>query len=240
MRFAIMHKTNAYWEGGALPSQALIARVGAMLQRLSDEGRLRGAEGLRPSALGVRLTFESGRATVRRGPFDGDHELPSGFSIVRSTLEEAIEWAIRRADVAGDTTVDIRPLTEPWELGLQPAPDDPNRRRYMVLAKATADTEVGDAPTATQRAGLANLILATHAPAIHVQTESMRPSSRGRRYVNAPDGISIMDGPFAETKELLGGFIILAADSLDDAGRFAAEYMRTVGADEVDVRELED
>jgi hypothetical protein len=67
----------------------------------------------------------------------------------------------------------------------------------------------------------------------------MRPSGRGRRYSNSRDGVSYFDGPFAETKELVGGYVIISADSLDEAGRWAERYIATVDAAEVDVREME-
>jgi hypothetical protein len=239
MRFIIMHKTNAYWESGGLPTKELIARVGQMLQQLIKEGRLLGGDGLRPSAQGVRLTFEAGSTRVQPGPFAAGNELPAAFSVVRSTLAEAIEWATHRAAVAGDTEIDIRPMTEPWDLGMQPAPSDPAIRRYMVLSKATPESEAGASPTAAQRASLAELVAETAASGMHLQSEVMRPSARGRRYLNARDGISVMDGPFAETKELLGGFVIVAADSLDQVHPWALDYLRTVDATEVDVRELE-
>jgi PhnB protein len=66
----------------------------------------------------------------------------------------------------------------------------------------------------------------------------MKPSKRGRRYVNSRDGVAIFDGPFVETKELLAGFIIISAESLDAAGRWAKRYIEVVEAEEVDVREL--
>lgn len=66
----------------------------------------------------------------------------------------------------------------------------------------------------------------------------MRPSAKGRRYTNSRDGVSDFDGPFAETKELIGGYIIVSADSLEEAGRLAERYMGVVGAETVDVREL--
>ena len=49
----------------------------------------------------------------------------------------------------------------------------------------------------------------------------------------------MMDGPFAETKELLAGYVIVLAESMDDAGQWALKYIDVVEADEVDVRELE-
>jgi len=50
---------------------------------------------------------------------------------------------------------------------------------------------------------------------------------------------SMMDGPFVETKELLAGYVIVLAESMDDAGQWALKYIDVVEADEVDVRELE-
>ena len=74
---------------------------------------------------------------------------------------------------------------------------------------------------------------------MHLLTESMRPSARGRRYKNSRNGVSAVDGPFAETKEMIGGYVVVSADSLEDAGGWALRYIETVEADEVDVRELE-
>jgi hypothetical protein len=45
---------------------------------------------------------------------------------------------------------------------------------------------------------------------------------------------SMMDGPFVETKELLAGYVIVLAESMDDAGQWALKYIDVVEADEVD------
>jgi hypothetical protein len=240
MRFIVMHKTNAHWESGAIPSPALIARVGALLGELAKEGALLAAEGLRASAEGVRLRFSGGTRTVIRGPFEGEHELPAGFSILRTrSLEDAIEWASRQARVLGDAEIDIRPVTEPWDIGLAAPPNDVGTRRYMVLRKATPSTEAGVPPSPAQRSGLARLIDETAQSGTHLVTETMRPSGRGRRYKNSRDGVSFYDGPFIETKELIAGYVVISAASIEDAGQVAMNYLAAVEADEVDVRELE-
>ena len=74
---------------------------------------------------------------------------------------------------------------------------------------------------------------------MHLVTETMRPSARGRRYKNSRNGVSMIDGPFTESKELIGGYVVVSAESLDAAGRLAQLYIDAVQADEVDVRELE-
>jgi hypothetical protein len=243
MRYIIMHKTNAHWESGAIPSPELIARVGRLLGELAKAGVLLAGEGLRASSQGVRLRFAAGTRTVLNGPFGGDNELTAGFSILRTrSLEDAIEWATRQAHILGpgeNVEIDIRPVTEPWDIGMGAAPAAVSTRRYMVLRKATASTEAGGTPSSTQRAELAHLIDETTRSGVHLVTETMRPSRRGRRYRNSRDGVSVQDGPFTETKEMIGGYVIVSAASLADAGRWALQYLDTVEADEVDLRELE-
>jgi hypothetical protein len=240
MRFMIMHATNAHWEAGGVPTPDLIARVGTMLGELKKASSLLAGEGLRPSSEGARLRFSGGTRQVVDGPFEGDNELPAGFSIVRArSLDDAIEWAARQAGALGDVEMDIRPVTEPWDIGVAPRPSDLTTRRYMILRKATAATEAGLAPSAEQRTELSRLIEEATRATVHVATETIRPSRRGRRYKNSRDGVSMFDGPFIESKELLGGYVVVTADSLDDVDRWARLYIDAVGADEVDVRELE-
>jgi hypothetical protein len=239
-RFIILHATNRHWESGARPTSHLIERVGELLAAATKEAALLGAEGLRPTSQGVRLRFMAGAPTIVKGPFEPQHELAAGFSIVRgTTLDDAIDFATREAETLGDVEIDIRPVTEPWDMGLADPPADAQIRRYMVLRKATPMTEAGEVPTPAQRTELARLIEETTRRGLHVVTETMRPSRRGRRYKNSREGVVFYDGPFLETKELLGGYMAVSAASMDEAGRWAEQYIRVVGADVVDLRELE-
>jgi len=240
MPFIIMHKTSAHWESGAVPTPTLVARVGSFLGKLKHAGVLGGGEGLRASSQGVRLIFSAGKRTVIKGPFTGNNELPAGFTIVHAaSLDEAVGWATRQAAVLGDVEIDIRPVTEPWDIGLGTKPEDVTTVRYMILRKATVETEDGTAPSGVQRSGMARLIEETTRTGLPTVTATIRPSSRGRRYKNSRNGIAIMDGPFVETKELLAGYVMVSADSLDGACQWAVPYLTTVGASEVDVLELE-
>jgi hypothetical protein len=236
----IMHRTNADWEAGAVPDDKLLARVGSLIERLATAGILEGAEGLRPSSEGVRLVCSTDTRSIVPGPLDGTDDLPAGFTIVRApSIDEAVEWATRQQDIFGDGEIDVRPVTEPWDIGLSEAPADFVTRRYMILRKATPSTEAGDTPTPSQRVALARLIAEASSLGVHVTSETMRPTRKGRRYKNSRDGVTVSDGPFTETKELIGGYVIVAAASLEEADEWAREYMRLVHADEVELRELE-
>lgn len=240
MRFIVMHKTSPHWETGASPSRELVARVGGLIGDLVRAGAFQSGEGLRPSSEGVRLTCRGGECVQSIGPFTTGDELPAGFTILRTaTLDEAVDWAKREAAILGDVEIDVRPVTEAWDIGLTSKPAVIETRRYMALRKATPATESGAAPTPAQRSALAKLIDESARAGIHLATESMQPSRRGRRYVNARSGVSAFDGPFMETKELIGGYMIVSAGSLDEAGRMAERYIGIVETDEVDVRELE-
>ena len=240
MRFIIMHRTNAHWEAGATPGPELIARVGALLGELAEAKVLLGAEGLRASSQGARLRSSAGTCRVEKGPFAGGSELPAGFTILNAaSLEEAVEWASRQAKALGDAEIDVRPVTEPWDLGMVPRPPGLRTRRYMLLRKATAATEAGEAPPPEQLSGLARIAEEARQSGAFVAAEEMRPSARGRRYKNSDGQVTATDGPFAESKELIAGYVVVAAESLEEAGRLALRYVEAVGAEEVDVRELE-
>ena len=182
MRFIIMHKTNAHWEAGALPDEDLVARVGSLLGGLAQAGALIAGEGLRPSSEGVRLRFSAGERTILPGPFEPGNELPAGFNILRTaSLEESIEWATRQAARLGDVEIDIRPVTEPWDIGMAPRPADLTTRRYMVLRKATDSSEAGAASSRAAQPELSRLIDETTRAGVHLAAETMAPSRRGRQ-----------------------------------------------------------
>jgi hypothetical protein len=240
MRYIIIHKTNPHWESGAVPSKELIARVGALIGEMAKSKVFVAGEGLRASSEGVRLRFSGGARTITRGPFPGENELPAGFTILRTgSLDEAVEWATRQAETLGDVEMDIRPINEPWDVGICEAPSDLTKRRWMVLRKATAATESGESPSASQRAAMSRLVDESTRSGVHVASESLRPSARSRRYKNSAAGRRVIDGPFTETKELIAGYCIVNAESLEDACRWAEKYIDVVETDEVDVRELE-
>jgi hypothetical protein len=238
MRFIIIHKTNARWEAGESPDRDLIADVGKLIGDLQEAGVLRAGDGLRASSLGARVTVRAGVPHVAPGPFVGANELPAGFDIIRAaTLDDAVQWACEIGRALGDVEMDVRPVTEPWDIGLGLKPEGVTHERFMVLRKATVDTESGAPIPAHQTEALAQ-VRARKAGDL-LATETMRPSSRGRRCQNTTAGITFTDGPFTESKELIAGFVIVEVGSLDEASRWTARYIAAVRAAETDVFELE-
>ena len=231
MRFIIMHKTNAHWEAGAIPDPELIARVGALLGELAKDGVLVSAEGLRASSEGVRLRFAGGHAHDHsRAPSTGATSCrPASASCARDRSTMRSSGRRARPTCLGDGEIDIRPVTEPWDIGMARRPATSDTRRYMVLRKATAATEAGERAVARTANGAHRLIDETTRTGVHLVTETMRPSRRGRRYTNSRDGVSFYDGPFTETKELIAGYVVVSTPSLEDAGRWAGSTSKPSG-----------
>ena len=237
MDFMMMHKTDAYFEGGGKPSKEIIAGVGRMVGEMARSGKLKAGDGLAPSAQGVRLKFIGGKRTATPGPFVGGNELVAGFAVMRvKSLDEAIEWTSKYAAVVGDAEIDVRPANEPWDIGLGEKPAGLTTRRYIAMHKASAKTEAGALPTAAQTEAMSRLIGEMTQAGVLLATASLEPSSRAVRLRNFGGKKTVVDGPFAESKELVGGFAIVDLESRDEAIEWAQRYTDVLGEVELDIR----
>ena len=239
MRYMIIHKTEPRWEAGAIPDAELIERVGKMIGEMASAKVLRAGEGLRASSQGVRLRFAGGQCTAMPGPFTGSNELPAGFAILRlGSIDEAAEWAARFARAVGDAEIDIRPVTESWDIGMGAKPEGLTTRRFMLMRKADRNSETGVPPTPGQASAMRKLLEEMTAAGVLLSFETLQPSSRGARIKASGSKPTITDGPFAEAKELIAGFVIVEAAAKKQALEWAERYIAAVGAAEVDVLAL--
>jgi hypothetical protein len=71
-------------------------------------------------------------------------------------------------------------------------------------------------------------------------TEGCLPSALGARVRRSGGNISVTDGPFTESKELVGGFAILKANSKEEAIELARQFLKVVGEGECELRQLYD
>ncbi len=89
--------------------------------------------------------------------------------------------------------------------------------KVMVIVKASADSEAArcQSKKCWPRMGKFNADLA--AAGIMIDGAGLKPSSQGARVVFNSSGKQVIDGPFAETKELIAGYWIWEVKSLDEA-----------------------
>jgi hypothetical protein len=123
---------------GELPPEGLVDEMTKFNEELVKAGVLLAADGLYPSARGVRVRFDEGRRTVIDGPFTESKELVSGFWIwqVRS-MDEAVEW-LKKAPFGGGAEIEIRPIFEQEDFLSEYDNPDLRERGDRIKATVTA------------------------------------------------------------------------------------------------------
>ncbi|MFP2902207.1 YciI family protein [Corallococcus sp. 4LFB] len=89
--------------------------------------------------------------------------------------------------------------------------------RFMMLVKATPDSETGRLPTAEELTAMGRYNEELVKAGILLAGEGLHPSSKGARVTFSPTGNTVTDGPFTETKELVSGFWIIEVKSREEA-----------------------
>lgn len=89
--------------------------------------------------------------------------------------------------------------------------------KFMVLLKADANSEAGKLPSEELIAKMTAYNEELAKAGVLVAGEGLQPSSKGARVMFKGDERAVVDGPFAETKELIAGFWIFETPSLEAA-----------------------
>lgn len=125
MRFMVMVKATEDSEAGIMPSERLLAEMGAYNEELVKAGVMLAGEGLHPSSSGARVKFSGDTRTVSDGPFAETKELVAGFWLFQvKSREEAIEWVKRCPNpMPGDSEIEIRQVFEAEDFGEEFTPE---------------------------------------------------------------------------------------------------------------------
>jgi hypothetical protein len=89
--------------------------------------------------------------------------------------------------------------------------------KVMVIVKATADSEAGVMPTQQLLTDMMQYNEQLVKNGIMLAGDGLQPSSKGKRVLFSGEKRSVIDGPFAETKELIAGYWIWQVKSIDEA-----------------------
>ncbi|NWD74766.1 YciI family protein [Pseudomonas gingeri] len=119
MRFMVIVKASPESEAGEMPSQELLAAMGAYNEELAKAGVILAGEGLHPSSKGARVQFSGTQRSVVDGPFMETKELIAGFWIFKvQSLQEAIDWVKRCPNpMVSDSEIEIRQVFEAEDFG---------------------------------------------------------------------------------------------------------------------------
>ena len=236
MRFMIMHKNDPKTEAGEKPPIELVQKMGAFIGEYAQAGRFIDGAGLNGSKTRIRMVFREGRCTVKHGPYPGAHELPAAVLKLKvRTPEEAIGWAERYGKILGDGEIELGKVNEPWDIGLMAAPENPPLQ-MLLIDKADQATEAGGR-SAKQKAELTRLKTEMTKAGVLVGTLNLQPSAQARRLTFTKNDLRVLDGPFSESKELIGGFAVMELSGMDEAIALCRRYAEILGGTlEIDVR----
>ena len=109
--------------------------------------------------------------------------------------------------------------------------------RFMVLLKANRDTEAGVLPSEQLLADMTRYNEELVKAGVMLAGEGLQPSSKGARVKFSGSKRTVVDGPFAETKELVAGFWLWKVKSLEEA----IEWLKRApfdGGTEIEIRPL--
>ena len=111
--------------------------------------------------------------------------------------------------------------------------------RFMVIVKATASSEAGEMPTTEELEAMGKYNEELVKAGVMLAGEGLHPSSKGARIVITDKGREVVDGPFAETKELVAGFWLWQCASLEEAIEWAKRCPNPMrGESQLEVRQV--
>jgi len=111
--------------------------------------------------------------------------------------------------------------------------------RFMIIVKATKDSEAGLMPEEKLFAAMATYHEELAKAGALLDASGLQPSSKGWRIKYSGGKRTVIDGPFAETKELIAGYTIIQVKSREEALEWTKRYPNPYLTDgEIEVRQL--
>jgi hypothetical protein len=209
----------------------LIEESAAYVEELRRAGRLKDSGRLRPSKEGKRVRRDGARLEVRDGPFTEEGRALGAYCWIDARdLDEAAKLASAAPALPGDV-IDVRPLmkgtvaahkdAKPGKIFACAVLGDAETEEAWIAVMDRIDAETdGQFPEASLLGGL-----------------RLEPPRAGRRIATHGGPRAMFDGPFLESKEIIGGLFFVRMSGIHEVVRWAAET-RFIVHGALEIREL--
>ena len=107
--------------------------------------------------------------------------------------------------------------------------------RFLAIHRSK---ETGIPPSPENMAAMGKLIEEMAKAGVLLATEGCQPSSKGARVRISGGSFAVTDGPFTETKEVIGGFALFQVKSKEEAIEWTKRFLKLVGDGESEIREI--
>jgi hypothetical protein len=99
-------------------------------------------------------------------------------------------------------------------------------------------TPEGTPPTQDHMVKMGQLIEELTNSGVLISTEGCLPSAKGARVRLSNGDFAVTDGPFAEAKEIVGGFALIRANSKEEAIEYTKKFLKVAGDGETEIRQI--
>lgn len=110
--------------------------------------------------------------------------------------------------------------------------------RFMIIHKSNEANEAGLRPSPELIQGIHKILGQAAEQGVLLAGEGVHASARGARISYRGGDFTVTDGPFAEARELIAGFVIVDLPSKQAAIEWAKEYARALGEVEIEIRQV--
>ena len=112
--------------------------------------------------------------------------------------------------------------------------------RILGLLKADKHSEAGAPPTKELLERMGRFIEEITNAGVLLATDGLQPSSKGTRVKLSEGKVTVTDGPFVETKELVASYAVFQVKSMPEAIEWATRFLKVLGEGECEIRQLYD
>ena len=108
--------------------------------------------------------------------------------------------------------------------------------RILGLLRADKDSEAGVPPSPELMARMGEFIEEVAKAGVLLATDGLQPSAKGKRVRLSEGKVSVIDGPFTESKELIASYALLEVPSMDEAIEWTRRFLDVLGGGECELR----
>jgi hypothetical protein len=110
--------------------------------------------------------------------------------------------------------------------------------RYLGLLRADKDSESGAPPSAELMARMGSFIEEITKAGVMLATDGLHPSSKGARIKVSGGQVTVTDGPFTESKELVASYAVFEVKSKAEAIEWTTRFLKVLGEGECEIRQI--
>ena len=110
--------------------------------------------------------------------------------------------------------------------------------RILGMLRADQDSEAGAPPSKELIERMGTFVEEATNAGVILATDGLQPSAKGKRVRLADGKVTITDGPFTESKELIASYALFQVNSMDEAVRWTTRFLEVLGRGECELRPI--